>query len=195
MRKRLKKIAIWLLVASLGWCVILGAIVWRYGTHDRAAKSDCIIVLGAAVQGATASPVFEERIRHGLSLYDSGYAPKLLFTRGIGDGQTHSEASVGRSAAIQHRIPAVNILVEEKSRTTQQNLSEALAVMRQHGLKSAVIVSDPLHMKRSMMMADDLDIPAVSSPTPTSRYRSLKTKLVFLLREIYFIHHYIATGQ
>jgi uncharacterized SAM-binding protein YcdF (DUF218 family) len=56
-------------------------------------------------------------------------------------------------------------------------------------------VSDPLHMKRAMMMADDLDIAAVSSPTPTSRYRSLKTKLGFLLRELYFIHHYSATGD
>jgi uncharacterized SAM-binding protein YcdF (DUF218 family) len=130
-----------------------------------------------------------------MSLYDSGYAPKLLFTGGIGDGQIHSEASVGRSIAIQHGIPVGDILVEEKSRTTQQNLSEALAVMRQHGIGSAVVVSDPLHMKRAMMMADDLGITATSSPTPTSRYRSLKTKLGFLLRELYFIHHYSATGH
>jgi uncharacterized SAM-binding protein YcdF (DUF218 family) len=195
MRRRLRRIAIWLLIAGLSWCVVLGTIVWRYGTHDQATKSDCIIVLGAAVQGTTASPVFEERIRHGMSLYDSGYAPKLLFTGGIGDGQIHSEASVGRSIAIQHGIPVGDILVEEKSRTTQQNLSEALAVMRQHGIGSAVVVSDPLHMKRAMMMADDLGITATSSPTPTSRYRSLKTKLGFLLRELYFIHHYSATGH
>jgi uncharacterized SAM-binding protein YcdF (DUF218 family) len=50
-------------------------------------------------------------------------------------------------------------------------------------------------MKRAMMMADDLGIVAVSSPTPTSRYRTLKTKLGFLLRELYFIHHYFATGH
>lgn len=195
MRRRLRRIAIWLLIAGISWCVILGIIIWRYGTHDRAAKSDCIIVLGAAVHGTTASPVFAERIRHGISLYDSGYAPKLLFTGGFGDGQNHSEASVGRCIAIQHGIPVGDILVEEKSRTTQQNLSEAHSVMRQHQFDSAIIVSDPLHMKRAMMMADDLGIVAASSPTPTSRYRSLKTKLGFLLRELYFIHHYSATGQ
>ncbi len=194
-RRHLKRFVIWLLIAGLSWCVVLGNIVWRYGTHDRAAKSDCIIVLGAAVQGTTASPVFEERIRHGISLFDSGQAPKLVFTGGIGEGQIHSEASVGRSIAIQHGVPAADILVEEKSRTTQQNLSEALAVMRQHEIKSAIIVSDPLHMKRAMMMAEDLEIDAVSSPTPTSRYRSLKTKLGFLFRELYFIHHYFATGN
>jgi uncharacterized SAM-binding protein YcdF (DUF218 family) len=67
--------------------------------------------------------------------------------------------------------------------------------MRQNGLTSAIIVSDPLHMKRAMLMADDLAIAAASSPTPTSRYRSLKSKLGFLLRELYFIHHYVATGD
>jgi uncharacterized SAM-binding protein YcdF (DUF218 family) len=195
MRRRIRKIGFWLLVAVLSWCVILGSIVWGYGTHDRATKSDCIIVLGAAVQGATASPVFEERIRHGISLYRAGQAPKLLFTGGIGGGQIHSEGGVGRSVAIQHGIPATDILFEEKSRTTKQNLSEAQVVMQQHGMTSAIIVSDPLHMKRAMLMADDLGIVAASSPTPTSRYRSLKTKLGFLLRELYFIHHYVVTGD
>jgi len=184
-----------MLVAFLSWLVILGTIVWRYGTYDRAAKSDCIIVLGAAVRGTTASPVFEERIRHGISLYQSGYASKLVFTGGIGDGQVHSESGVGRSIAIQQGVPSTDVLVEENSRTTQQNLSEAQSVMRQHGIESAIIVSDPLHMKRSMMMAEDLGIAASSSPTPTSRYRSLKTKLGFLLRELYFIHHYFVVGD
>ena len=195
MLRRIRRISFWMLVAFLSWLVILGTIVWRYGTYDRAAKSDCIIVLGAAVRGTTASPVFEERIRHGISLYQSGYASKLVFTGGIGDGQVHSESGVGRSIAIQQGVPSTDVLVEENSRTTQQNLSEAQSVMRQHGIESAIIVSDPLHMKRSMMMAEDLGIAASSSPTPTSRYRSLKTKLGFLLRELYFIHHYFVVGD
>jgi uncharacterized SAM-binding protein YcdF (DUF218 family) len=185
----------WLLVALFLWCGIQGMIIWRYGAHDRAARSDCIIVLGAAVQGSAASPVFEERIRHGISLYNAGYAPKLIFTGGFGDGQTHSESGVGRAIAIRQGVPARDVLVEETSRTTQQNLFEARAVMRRHGLDSAIVVSDPLHMRRAMMMADDLGLAAVSSPTRTSRYRSLTTRLGFLLRELYFIHHYVVTGD
>jgi hypothetical protein len=44
-------------------------------------------------------------------------------------------------------------------------------------------------------MADDFGIQAVSSPTPTTRYRSLRTKLGFLVRELYFVHHYFLTGN
>jgi len=195
MRRRIRRIAFWLLVGALSWCVALGAIIWRYGAQDRATQSDCIIVLGAAVQGATASPVFEERIRHGISLYNAGYAPRHVVTGGFGDGQTYSESGVGRSFAIQNGVPAADIFIEETSRTTQQNLVEAHSVMRQHGMKSAIIVSDPLHMKRAIMMSDALGMTVASSPTPTSRYRTLRTKLGFLLRELYFIHHYVVTGD
>ncbi|MCF7730533.1 MAG: YdcF family protein [Akkermansiaceae bacterium] len=195
MLDRIKKVALWLLVTGIIWCIILATLIWRYGTHDHATRSDCIIVLGAAVQDTNPSPVFEERIRHGIDLYHAGYAPKLLFTGGIGEGQKHSESSVGRSVAIQHGIPARDILIEERSRTTLQNLTEAAAVMQKHGLKSAIVVSDPLHMKRAMMMAGGLEIAAVSSPTPTTRYRSLRTRLGFLIRELYFLHHYLVTGD
>ena len=51
---------------------------------------------------------------------------------------------------------------------------------------SCIIVSDPLHMKRSMLMAKDLNMKAYSSPTPTTRYKSLKTKIPFLNREVFF---------
>lgn len=46
-----------------------------------------------------------------------------------------------------------------------------------------------------MLMAGNLGIKAVSSPTPTSRYRSAGTRAVFLAREIYFHHHYLVTGE
>lgn len=175
--------------------MIIATWIWRYGDRDDTAKADCIIVLGAAVEGENPSPVFAERIRHGIDLYESGYAPKLIFTGGYGEGQKFSESGVGMSVAKQRGVSADDIYIEEKSRTTQQNIAEAEALMKIHDLKSAIIVSDPLHMKRAMMMADDLGIAAVSSPTPTTRYRSLRTKLGFLIREMYFIHHYVLTGN
>ena len=67
--------------------------------------------------------------------------------------------------------------------------------MRQNGLVTAIVVSDPLHMKRALRMARDLGIEASEGPTPTSRYRSWQAKGSFLLRELYFYHHYMATGQ
>ena len=58
--------------------------------------------------------------------------------------------------------------------------------MDAHSMNTAIIVSDPLHMKRAMLMANDYGITAYSSPTPTSMYRSAKTQLPFLGREVFF---------
>lgn len=182
--------AIALITAGLAlWFIIVGISIWRYGALDFATRADCIIVLGAAVRGSSPSPVFEERLRHGISLYRDGLAPRMLFTGGIGENQRHSESRVARAFAIQHGVDPAHILIEERSRTTPQNLVEALALMRQHGLNKAIIVSDPLHMRRSIMIADQIGLEAVSSPTPTSRYQSFGTKFQFLLRELYFIHN------
>lgn len=195
MRRRLKNIALLLLSALVLWLACVSFIIWNFGRSDHATKADCIIVLGAAAQSSQPSPVFEQRLRHGIDLYKRQLAPILLFTGGYGDGKSHSEASVGAAYAQQHGVPATALLLEKTSRTTKQNLDEALKLMKAHTLQSAIIVSDPLHMKRAMMMAEDLGIQAYSSPTPTSMYRSFGSQAKFLMREVYFMHHYMAMGE
>ena len=162
---------------------------------DGAAKSDCIVVLGAAVYGEKPSPVFEERIRHGVHLFKEGYAPWILFTGGRGDRATLAESEAAAQFAISNGVPQDSILTEAKSRTTQQNLAEANVLMGARGLKSAVLVSDPLHLFRAAQMAEDLKIEAHLSATPTSRYQSLRSRMGFLIRELYFCHHYWITGH
>jgi len=53
-------------------------------------------------------------------------------------------------------------------------------------MDTAIIVSDPLHMKRAILMAKDYGIEACSSPTPTTMYKSAKTQIPFLAREVFF---------
>lgn len=195
MRPRLKTIILLALGATILWLAGVSIAIWHFGQTDHATKADCIIVLGAAAQDTSPSPVFEERLRHGIDLYQRQLAPRMLFTGGFGDGKTYSEASVGSTYAQQHGVPATSILLEEKSRTTRQNLEEALVVMKAHGLHSAIIVSDPLHVMRAMVMAEDLGMQASSSPTPTTMYRSFGSQAKFLMREVYFMHHYMVTGE
>nr|WP_284569455.1 YdcF family protein [Xanthomonas translucens] len=184
----------------MGWLGRLGAllglwllgvaiyIVW-VGDRDQAAPADAIIVLGAAAYDAKPSPVFEERIRHGLDLYQRGYAPTLIFTGGFGgNGARFAESQVARRYALRHDVPADAILIETVSRTTRQNLLEARGLMRSHGLHRAIIVSDPLHMARALRLCRDLQIEALASSTPSTRFRSFQTRWRFLLQEVYFFH-------
>ncbi|WP_246189296.1 YdcF family protein [Pseudoxanthomonas kalamensis] len=171
------------------WLCAVAVYIAVVGERDQAAPADAIIVLGAAAYDANPSPVFEERIRHGIDLYQRGLAGKLIFTGGYGgSGARFSEAQVARRYALRHGVPEEAILIESVSRTTWQNLQQASRVMHTHDLHSAIIVSDPLHMARALRLADDAGIAAVGSPTPTSRFRSLSTRWRFLLQEVYFFH-------
>lgn len=58
--------------------------------------------------------------------------------------------------------------------------------MDKNSYHTAIIVSDPMHMKRAMLMAKDYGIESYSSPTPTTKYIGLKSKLPFLAREEFF---------
>jgi uncharacterized SAM-binding protein YcdF (DUF218 family) len=162
-------------------------IVW-VGERDQAAPSDAIVVLGAAAYDARPSPVFTERIRHGLDLYRRGYAGTLIFTGGYGNGARFSESQVARRYALREGVPADAILIETRSRTTFENLSQARDLMRARGLERVIVVSDPLHMARALRLSRGLGIDALGSSTPSTRFRSFRTRWRFLAREVYFFH-------
>lgn len=164
--------------------------IWRYGKTDEKQKVDVAIILGAAAYGENVSPVFKERLNHGIWLYENGYVEKLIATGGMGIGNEHSDAYAGKKYMIEQGIPEEDILIEEESTITRENLENAKELMDEYSYTSAIIVSDPLHMKRSMLMAKDCGIQSYSSPTPTTRYITLKSKLPFLAREEFFFIGY-----
>ncbi|MGX9718656.1 YdcF family protein [Stenotrophomonas acidaminiphila] len=184
-----------LCVLVLLWLLGVAAWIIWVGDRDQAAPADAIIVLGAAAYDAKPSPVFEERIRHGLDLYRQGYAPKLIFTGGFGGaGARFSESQVARRYALKQEIPARDILIENRSRTTRQNLVEAKRLMDAHGMHRAILVSDPLHMARALRLSKELGIDALASSTPSTRFRSFHTSWRFLAQEIYFFHRDLFAG-
>jgi uncharacterized SAM-binding protein YcdF (DUF218 family) len=139
--------------------------------------------------------VFQARIDHAIDLHQKGMVSHLIFTGGKSAHALLAESEVAKAEAQARGIPAASILIETISRTTLQNLRESARLMQTHHLKSAVIVSDPLHLRRACTMAADLGIQAVPSATPATRYQTWRTRLPFLLRECYFTLHYHIFNQ
>lgn len=184
-----------ILMALLAWFAAVA--IWINAGPPQVAtdNADIAIVLGAAVDTDVPSPVFAARIDHAIDLYNTGRVQSLLFTGGRSPADTLSEAAAARDYALAKGVPASAIFLEVTSRTTLQNLTGALPVIQGAGASSALIVSDPLHLRRALVMAGDLGIDARASATPSTRYRSWSTKAPFLLREVYFIHHYWIFGE
>ena len=153
--------------------------------------ADAAIVLGAAVWGPDLSPVFKERINHALEVRRTGKVRKIIFTGGQGNRNELTESSAARQYAVQEGISPADILVEESSHTTYENLLFAREVAFGRGLKRVLIVSDPLHMRRAITMAVDLGLDAYPSPTPTTRYQGGAKQLGLLAHETYYYIGYL----
>ena len=188
-----KRIAILLIAVILAYLIATALSIVSYSGKDETRKADVAVVLGASVYDNSPSPVFSKRIDHAVDLYNEGYVDAIIMTGGTGEGNIRSEADIAREYAEEKGVPAEAIYTEERSTVTSENLENAKAVMAENGMDTALVVSDPLHMKRAMLYAKDLGMEAYSSPTPTTLYRSWKTKLPFLMREEFYYTGYRIT--
>lgn len=159
--------------------------IWKYGEKSETQAVDVAIVLGAALSYNTVSPVYRERINHAITLYNEGYVKYVILTGGTGEGNIYSDAFIAMEYARSKGLPEKAILLEEKSTVTEENIFFSKEIMDENNLKTAIIVSDPLHMKRAMKMAENCGLKAFSSPTPTTMYKTIKTQIPFLAREVF----------
>ena len=167
-------ISVALVLLFFAWCAWS---VYRTGKGGlpQGYTGDAAVVLGAAAWDARPSPVFRERINHAVGAVKKGYM---------------SEGEVGRRYALKQGVPAEDILLENKSRTTYENLAYLRAPLREAGLRKIVIVSDPPHLARAAAVARDLGLDAQVSPTPTTRYAEGGSRFKFQLRETVLLAGY-----
>lgn len=184
--KRIKRPLILIGLASLGYFAFNAIQIYRFSLEYNEDESDVAIVLGAGTNNGIISPVFEERINHGIYLYKNDIVQKVVFTGGIGEGQSKSDSGLAKEYAIRKGVPSTDILIEESSRYTIENLAESKRILDSMNLKTVLLVSDPLHMKRSIGMAHKMGMNCKSSPTNTTKYKSTIPKLKSLLYETFF---------
>ena len=187
MKLSFKKILVYSFLLILGYYLFTAISIYSYSKTNHTQKADVAIVLGTAVWGDEPSPVFRERIRHGIWLHQNNQVDYLIFTGGKGEGQKYSEAEVAKKYAMENGIPEDRIFFENQSRITDENLLFSKPILEKGNFKKVLLVSDPLHMKRAMKIAEKHQIEAFSSPTSTSRYQSFSKKAGFALREAFFL--------
>jgi uncharacterized SAM-binding protein YcdF (DUF218 family) len=175
-----------ILILLIIYIAYISVSIYSYGNVNEIVKADAAIVLGAAAWGDKPSPVFEERINHGIWLYKNGFVDNLIFTGGRGENTILSESGIAKTYAMENSVSGEDIFIEEKSTITQENIQFAAEIVKENNFSSVIVVSDPLHMKRAMLMCKDYGLEAYSSPTPTSKYTTAKSKISFLAREVFY---------
>ncbi len=187
-----------LIVSGVAVAVVVGATavrVWEQGGQDERRPVDAIVVLGAAQYDGRPSPVFAARLDHAVDLWRSGIATSFVVTGGKLPGDRTTESAVARQFAMDHGVPGSAIYGEHEAHNTLDSLRAIAAMMRAHGQRSAVFVSDPTHMLRVLRIAKDLGIEAYGSATTTSPVQGdLSKMLSATAHELGALAVYFVTG-
>ena len=105
-------------------------VIWDYlCLHQEPEKADCIVGFGN----------FNVNIaRRAAELYHAGYAPKVLFTGGLGRNTLgmlpEPEAVRFAKVAMECGVPAEDILLEDKSTNTAENIRFTRELLQSRGL-------------------------------------------------------------
>lgn len=148
--------------------------------------ADAAIILGAAVwEGGIPSPSLSARVEAGVNLYKQRKIKKIIVSGGLGR-YPPTEGEVMAEVAEKLGVPSKDIIIEKQATSTQENLKYSKYLGRKNNLQSYIIVSDAFHLKRALLMADNLSMdvqgyPALTSPLYTNKWLSFK----YTLRECF----------
>lgn len=137
--------------------------------------SDTMIILGAKLIGQTPSTILRLRLDEGIKLYQEGYAATIIVSGAQGKDEGISEATGMQNYLVDHGIPMENILLDDKSFNTYQNLANSQRIMQEKGFKTAIIVSSSSHIRRSLVLAHNLGLQASGAPAPMPNNMYLTT--------------------
>ncbi len=136
------------------------------GGFATPAPADVMIVLGSRVIGREPGPMLRLRLEEAVRLYRQGLAPAIIVSGARGEDEEVAEAFAMRDYLIKEGVPGERIVAEDASFNTYQNLANSQAVMAAHGYRSALIVSNASHVRRTLVLARDLGLEASAAPAP-----------------------------
>jgi uncharacterized SAM-binding protein YcdF (DUF218 family) len=115
-------------------------------------RFDTIIVLGSPVD-ADGNPTPQQlaHVMEGVREYMRGVAPRIILT---GGPTRHGfvEAAVMARVAESQGIPQSAVFVEPRAMDTIQNACYSERIMKEHGWRSAEVVSSDYHLPRAAMI-------------------------------------------
>ncbi|MDQ3791580.1 MAG: YdcF family protein [Actinomycetota bacterium] len=124
--------------------------VYRGESVFAEGSAEAAVVLGAQVlRGGRPSGTLQARARHAAQLYKEGEVALVIPTGGVGD-YPPSEAEVAARVMREVGVSGEDILLEEEALSTRDSARFVAEVARARGIRSLVLVTDPLHCVRSV---------------------------------------------
>ena len=164
---------------SLGLIVLIAAVyfvvsllqVWNTGRSADRQPVGAIVVLGAAQYDGRPSPQLQARLDHALELWNLNLASYIVVTGGKQEGDRFTEAAASRKFLESSGVASDLIFEENSGTTTYASLFAVSRVVRDLEIDRVLIVSDPFHLLRAELIANEVGLKASSSATQSSVIR------------------------
>ncbi|MDX3644045.1 YdcF family protein [Streptomyces sp. MB09-02B] len=147
-----------------------------YGRIRHRHAVDFVLVLGSGlIGGSRVPPLLAGRLDRGRAAFDAqrakGRETMLLTSGGQGPDEDLPEARAMADYLIARGVPADRILIEDKSRTTQENLRFSKTLMQNRTRDyRALVVTNNFHVLRAAQIARREKVEAQVIGAPTARY-------------------------
>ncbi len=154
---------------------VLYSALYQVGTRLFARPVRTIVVLGSGLINGRVPPLLASRLDRGQRLMERsaahGKEPVVVVAGGKGDDESRSEAAAMAEYLIRQGVASDRIFLEDRSRTTQENIANVKALMAEQGLTGRIgVVTNNFHAFRSALLLRQAKVKGYVVGAPTARY-------------------------
>lgn len=163
------------LLLFYGTFLYLSYIIYAFFLNIFPVKKEpqTIIILGAGLFGDKVPPLLAQRLDKGIAIYEKfNRKPVIIVSGGQGDDEWISEAEAMAGYLMEKGVPADSIFLENKSRTTLENLIFSKELMLAQGLEQdrVVLVTNSFHALRAGIYMKQVGLKGRSIGSRTAFY-------------------------
>jgi uncharacterized SAM-binding protein YcdF (DUF218 family) len=173
---------------SLGW-PLRHVVRMARSAPVMAATGSMLVVLGMRLDKGTVTDDYARRLERAIRLYRQDDKRTILVVGGLTGSSIASEAATGCDYLTSRGVRAEQILLEDASRDTLENLRNARCLMKSNGVDRFTLISSRCHLARCRIIAQGLGLnPDLCGAEDV--YRLEIAGMPLLLLEAFYIHWY-----
>ena len=138
---------------------------------------DCILVLGAGINGDKPSAILEDRLKVAIELYKKNVSSKIIMSGDHGTDE-HDEVNIMKSYAVENGVRSEDVFMDHAGFSTYDSIYRAKAIFQ---AKKVIIVTQGYHLYRALHIANELGVNAYGVPADMHPYQRI---LYYKAREV-----------
>jgi uncharacterized SAM-binding protein YcdF (DUF218 family) len=157
-------------------------------------SGDCIIMLGQGAQGDVITVDGKGELTSEtavnvittLKLYNLLKLP-IIISGGAPEGVhgAGNESQISKRDLIAMQVPEDKIIIDDKSRTTQENAKNSAVILNRMGFKHPILVTSSTHMSRSVELFKKEGVEVLALPTQYEAPKKVKHDIFDFIPSVY----------